>query len=420
MIVIILTSLISIFVTLITLNFSSSEKVIEKKIEHIYSANDPEFSRSLGCLLGPSLLKGNKVTVLTNGVEIFPAMLKAIDQAEKSICFETYICWSGEIAQKFVKALSKKASDGVKVNVIVDWFGAIKFEKDLEDELVSAGVRFVRFHPPKWYNISRMNNRTHRKILILDGKVGFTGGVGIADVWLGNADKEDHWRETHFKIEGPAVTHLVSAFHDDWLKTVGEVLHGDFYFPDIPVAGEVVAHAFSSSALGGSESARLMVLLAITAATEEILISTAYFIPDRPIIDAFKRARKRGVSIKIILPGEIIDEKLVRVLSKKYWGELLESGVEIYEYQPTMYHCKIMMVDGVWCSVGSMNFDSRSFSLNEETNFNIHDKFITKKLKDSFINDQSHSIKVEYETWKNRGFKQKLLEKLILPLRTQL
>ena len=216
-----------------------------------------------------------------------------------------------------------------------------------------------------------MNNRTHRKVLVVDGKVGFTGGVGIADAWSGHAQDPDHWRDTHFRAEGPVVAQMQAVFMDNWIKVTGEVLHGAEYFPPLRNAARAAAQMFSSSPEGGSESMQLMYLLAITAAAKSIHLSSAYFVPDDLSLKALVAAARRGVRVQIITPGEHMDAETVRKASRARWGELLEAGVEIFEYQPTMYHCKVMIVDGLWLSVGSTNFDSRSFSLNDEANLNI-------------------------------------------------
>jgi cardiolipin synthase len=327
----------------------------------------------MGVLLGPPILDGNRFEVLLNGDEIFPSMLAAIRAAKKSITFESYIYWSGDIGREFADALAERARAGVKVYVLLDWLGSSKLDPKQIETMVDAGVSVRRFHEPAWYHLDKMNNRTHRKVLVIDGKVGFTGGVGIADVWSGHAQDPDHWRDTHFRAEGPVVAQMQAVFMDNWIKVTGEVLHGTDYFPPLDKPGSSHGQMFSSSPEGGSESMHIMYLLAITAAAKSIHLSSAYFVPDELARKALIAAAKRGVRVQIITPGEHMDAETVRKASRAQWGELLEAGIEISEYQPTMYHCKVLVVDGLWISVGSTNFDNRSFALNDEANLNILD-----------------------------------------------
>src|SRR5512134_524064 len=232
---------------LIVLNLSSGEKKIKHQIEPLYAVGDPQFLRSMGSLLGPAVRAGNRVGTLLNGDQIFPAMLEAIRGAKKTIAFETYIYWSGDVGQQFADALSERARAGVKVHVLLDWVGSGKAKKEYLDEMRDAGVEVEKYHPLRWYNLSRINNRTHRKLLVVDGRVGFTGGVGIADKWSGNAQDPEHWRDSHFQLEGPAVAQMQAAFMDNWMKTQSKVLHGEEYFPELEPAGSSYAQVFKSS-----------------------------------------------------------------------------------------------------------------------------------------------------------------------------
>ena len=265
-----------------------------------------------------------------------------------------------------------------------------------------------------------MNHRTHRKLLVVDGKEGFTGGVGIADQWLGNAESPEHWRDSHFQLRGPAVAHMQSAFMDNWIKARAEVLHGADYFPEIRNAGPCLAQAFKSSAQEGSESVRLMYLLSIASARRSIRIANAYFVPDDLSVQSFIDARKRGVQVEIIVPGRITDASIVRRASRSRWGPLLEAGVEIFEYQPTMYHCKVMIVDDLWLSVGSTNFDSRSFRLNDEANLNVLDAEIAGEQSRVFEQDKTNSVRITLQAWRQRPLSEKLQEHLSGLLRSQL
>jgi cardiolipin synthase len=347
---------------LVALNLQGSEKQVDQTVGRSYDVKDEQFARAMGVLLGPAILEGNRFDVLVNGDEIFPAMLSAIRSAEKSITFESYIYWSGSIGQEFADALSERSRAGVKVHVLLDWLGSSKLDSTQLAAMKNAGVSVRRFHAPVWYRLDRMNNRTHRKLLVVDGKVGFTGGVGIADAWSGRAQDAAHWRDTHFRAEGPVVAQMQAVFVDNSIKLTGEAFHGADYFPPLSKRGEASAQMFSSSPEGGSESMHLMYLLAITAAAKSIHLSSAYFVPDDLTLKALVAAAKRGVKVKIITPGEHMDAETVRRASRARWGELLQANVEIFEYQPTMYHCKVLVVDGLWLSVGSTNFDNRFFA----------------------------------------------------------
>ncbi len=355
----------------LALNFMPGEKQIETRLSRLYDSNDPQFRRSLGVLLGPPILEGNKVEVLLNGDQIFPAMLDAIRSAKKTITFETYIYWSESIGQEFADALMERARAGVKVHVMLDFMGSMKMDLAQIDAMKAAGVQVQRYHKPVWWKLARLNNRTHRKLLVIDGKVGFTGGVGIADQWRGNAQDENHWRDTHFRIEGPVVGQVQAVFNDNWLKATGTVLDGPDYFPALAPVGDMPAQMFSSSPTGGSESMHLMYLMTITAARKSIDLAAAYFVPDDLTIRTLMEASRRGVRVRILMPGKIIDSDLVKAASRERWGELLAAGVKLAEYQPTMYHVKALIVDELLVSVGSTNFDNRSFSINDEANLNI-------------------------------------------------
>ena len=417
---IVITALLTVLAVVVAMNFKTSEKSLERKIEHRYAVADPQFRREMGVMLGPGITAGNKVTDLQNGDQIFPAMLDAIASAQRTITFETYIYWSGDIGQKFADALAERARAGVKVKVMLDWAGSIKMEGALLEEMQSAGVEVHQYRPLRWYNLGRLNNRTHRKLLVVDGKIGFTGGVGIADQWEGDAQDVDHWRDMHFRIEGPAVSQIQAAFNDNWIKTTGVVLNGEDYFPALPHAGDMDAHMFIASPAGGSESMHLMYLMAIAAAEHSIDLQAAYFVPDELMLNALKAARHRKVRVRIILPGEHTDSDSVRLASKAQWGELLLAGVEIYEYQPTMMHNKLLIVDKVMTSVGSTNFDERSFRLNDEASLNIYDPAFAAHMTEVFETDLKPTVRYTYQSWQARPLKEKLFEKFVLPIKSQL
>ena len=397
-----------------------SEKKIEQPLERLYATHDPQFRRAMSVLLGPQILDGNHVEVLLNGDQIFPAMVGAIRKATRSITFETYIYWSESIGREFADALIERARAGVKVHVLLDWVGSAKMEKRYLDEMTAAGVQVERFHEPHWSRLPRLNNRTHRKELVVDGTVGFTGGVGIADKWRGHAQDPDHWRETHFRVEGPVVAQMQAVFMDNWIKSTGRVLHGDAYFPALPPRGRMPAQMFGSSPTGGSESMHLMYLMAITAARESIQLSNSYFVPDELAARALADAARRGVKVQVIVPGPHIDTEVVRRASRSLWGSLLEAGVQIAEYQPTMFHCKVLVVDTLLVSVGSTNFDNRSFRLNDEANLNVLDAAFAQRQGEIFRDDWTNAKPVTLEQWKHRPWQEKLVERAAALLRTQL
>ena len=401
--------LAAVFVV-IALNFTTGEKRIKRELEHRYAIDDPQFLRELGTLLGPPIVGGNRVANFENGVEIFPAMLAAIRGAKKSISFETYIYWSGDIGRSFVDALSERAEAGVPVHILIDWVGSQKMEAQLIERLKSAGAEVERYHPLHWYHLARMNNRTHRKLLVVDGVVGFTGGVGIADNWDGHAESPEHWRDSHYRIEGPAVAQMQAAFMDNWIKTTGKVLQGEPYFPELRTQGEAAAQVFSSSPSGGGDSMLLMYLLAVTASEKTIDLSASYFVPDELTRIALRTALERGVRLRIIVPGEHIDTEVVRKASRAGWGELLKAGAEIFEYEPTMFHCKTLIVDRRLVSVGSTNFDNRSFRLNDETNLNVYDAAFAERVTEVFERDLQKARRITYEAWQQRPWQEKLLE----------
>ncbi|MFQ3786173.1 phospholipase D-like domain-containing protein [Halomonas sp. A29] len=401
-------------------NFKTPERSLERKIEHRYAVSDLQFRREMSVLLGPAIVGGNQVTALQNGDEIFPAMLQAIRSAQTSITFETFIYWSGGIGEAFTLALSDRARAGVAVSVTMDWVGSNKMEQSLLDYMQAAGVQLHRYRPLNWYNVGRMNNRTHRKLLVVDGRIGFTGGVGIADQWSGDGGDPDHWRDTHFRIEGPVVAQLQAAFNDNWIQTTGQVLNGPSYFPALEEEGEMDAHVFVASPSGGSESMHLMYLLAIAAAEATIDLAASYFVPDRMLIEALIAARDREVRVRILLPGPHIDAVTVKVASKSDWGALLGAGAEIHVYQPTMLHTKLLVIDDEFVSVGSTNFDMRSIRLNDEASLNIYSRDFATQMTAVFDADLLSAEPYSLADWKSRPWHEKLSEKILLPIRSQL
>jgi len=405
---------------LLLLNFAMPEKRIQQSLTHQHGIADPQFRRELGTLLGPPILEGNSAVNLENGDSIFPAMLAEIGAANYSITFETYIYWSGDIGRMFSLALAERAAAGVKVHVLIDWIGSQKIDELFLESMQRAGVEVEMYRPLLWYHLSRMNNRTHRKLLVVDGQVGFTGGVGIADVWSGNAGNPQHWRDSHYRVAGPVVAQMQAAFLDNWIKATGKVLQGEHYFPALRPTGNVAAQVFTSSPSGGADSMVLMYLLAIVASQQTIDLSAAYFVPDELTLAALVGAMRRGVRLRIITPGPHIDAEIVKKASRASWGALLREGAEIYEYQPTMFHCKTFIVDGLLVSVGSTNFDSRSFRLNDEANLNVMDREFARLTTGVFEADLRNAKRVTLQQWRDRPWQERLSDRAVSLLSSQL
>jgi cardiolipin synthase len=414
------TVIATLFVVLLVLNFRKPEKEPHHKVKHLYGIQDAQLRREMGTLLGPAIVTGNHITPLMNGDEIFPAMLKAILSARLTITFETYIYWSGQVGEQFAAALIDRARNGVGVHLMLDWVGCSKISHELIERMKVAGVQIERYHAVRWYSLGRLNNRTHRKILLIDGEVGFTGGVGIADEWTGHAQDSKHWRDMHFEVRGPVVAQMQTAFLDNWIKTTGSVLHGEHYFPALSPSGECAAQMFMSSPEGGSDSMRLMYLTAITAAEHSIDIEAAYFIPDRLMSRELISARKRGVRIRVLVPDKYLDSETVRIASKREWGVLMQSGVEMYLYEPTMLHCKMLIFDRHMVSVGSTNFDMRSFELNDEASLNVYDNAFASRMTAVFEQDLKAAKRYSLDNWQHRSWSQRFFEAVLLPIRSQL
>ncbi|HET9368265.1 MAG TPA: phospholipase D-like domain-containing protein [Candidatus Udaeobacter sp.] len=363
-----------------------------QEVAPLYSARAPEFRQSAGSLLGPNFVPGNNITTLVNGDEIFPAMLRAIRSAKRSINLETYVFWDGQIGREFTEALAERAQAGVHVNAILDAQGTRKMGSQNLARLRDAGVQVVKYHTAFWPDPRRYNNRSHRKLLIVDGRIGFIGGAGIADLWSGNADSPRHWRDNHYKVTGPVVAQLQATFMANWLKTRGTVLHGPDYFPPLESTGPYLAQGIRSGA--HNENLDLMYLLAIASAQHNLRIENAYFLPDDLMRKELVAAAERGVKVEIVVPGKHIDQKLVRAASKRHWPELIKAGVKIFEYEPTMLHAKLMIVDDVFVSVGSGNFDNRSIRLNDEANLDVLDRQFAAEQTRLFEMDRRRSGEV--------------------------
>lgn len=346
-----------------------------------------ELARALSANLEAPLLDGNRIDVLLNGDEIFPAMLDAIHGAQHSVNLLTYIYWQGDIAREFADALVAAAQRGVQVRLLVDAMGGAKMAGALADELERAGCTFAWFRPLRWYNLGRFNHRTHRKVMVVDGCMGFTGGVGIAQLWTGHAQDPDHWRDDHFRIRGPAVRYLQGSFAVNWRQATGEVLAGAAMFPDLDSAGDVRIAAIDAAPSPGISTIGFTYWLFFHGARDEICVTTPYYVPDPRLRLGLASAAQRGVKVTLLVPGPHIDTKLVSRASKTYYRDLLQAGVAIHEYQPSMIHTKTVTVDGAYALIGSPNFDTRSFGLNYEEALVVVDRAFTQTLNHSFAQD---------------------------------
>lgn len=370
-----------------------------------------KFLRRLEALTDAQVNHHSKLKVLTNGEEFYNAELQAIREATRSINLEAYIFQRGNVASKFITAMAERARAGVKVNLVLDAIGSFSTSRAYCRELLDGGGKVSFYHPFSWRSIASINNRTHRELLVVDGRCGFIGGAGIADHWL--IDKKGHrrWRDTVIRVEGDVVSNLQATFAENWLETTGEVIFGDEYFPELKAAGNAEAMQINSSpSAGGSTRARILFQALVSAARSNIRITTPYFLPDSSMLRELVRAAQRGVNIEIIVPGKKSDHGLTRSSSRRLYGRLLQAGVRIYEYQPAMIHAKVMVVDALWSVTGSTNFDNRSFGINDEVNLAACDQALAADLSNDFVTDVAASREVTLQDWKRRSLVEKLHE----------
>jgi cardiolipin synthase len=367
-------------------------------------ADSPDFMRAAEALTGHPINEGCEVELLINGDQIFPAMLETIRSAEETLCLETYVYWRGDIAAEVAEAVCERAAAGVDCRVLVDAVGAAKITDGLIDQMQEAGVRVVRFRPPRLYSLRHLANRTHRRLLVADGRVGMTGGVGIAGEWEGDARGPDEWRDTHVLIRGPVVRGMQGAFAEHWLESTGEVLGGEPFLPELEAIDDGgPVQLIRSSAGVGDTNAEAIYYLAIASARRNLDICAAYFAPRPAFTKALAEAAERGVEVRVVVPGPHIDKEFVRQAGHAAYEPLLEAGVRIFEYQPTMLHAKTMAVDGCWASVGTINFDNRSFQLNDEITLAVHSERFCAALVESFDVDVERSEEMDLDRWRHRG-----------------
>ena len=388
-------------------------------LEHEFSVDSDEFLATITGATGVPILSGNRIDVLRNGDEFYPVMLEEIGQAQASITIEAYIYWAGEIGRRFADALAAKAREGIPVKILLDAVGSATIGSDILETLEKGGCQLAWYNRIHWYTIGQFNHRTHRKSLIIDGRVGFTGGAGIADVWLGHAQSPEHWRDTQVRIAGPAVTPLQTGFAANWSQTTGELLSGATYYPEHTREGDFKVQTVMSSPESGVSSVRLMHYLPIVCARRSIYISNPYFIPDQAAIDTLVEAKRRGVDVRIMISGKHNDNWLARKNSTRLYGQLLEAGVTVLEYNRTMLHQKTLVVDGQWVSIGTTNFDNRSFAQNEETSVCVNDAELAAFMEETFRSDMGACDRVELEAWQRRGLVAKSLEAVASLLEAQ-
>lgn len=366
---------------------------------------------SIAALTHSAIEPGNSVEVLQNGVMFFPALLRDIDAAKETIHIESFIWYDGTIARQLAGHLARKAREGLEVRILVDASGGRELEGEVQEMLEKAGARVAHFHPLRISNLGRLNNRDHRKLMIVDGRIGYLGGFGIADEWMGDARGKKEYRDTGLRVTGPVVNRLQGAFAENWIEETGEIPAGERYFPKITPTGTSSAHLAYTSPDGSVSAVQILYYLAIKAARREILIQNPYLLPDPLAMEALEDAVRRGVDVRIMVPSDdATDSALVQHASHQHYNELLESGVRIFEYEKTLLHQKVIIVDGTWSCVGSTNFDARSFRLNDEVSLGIDDPRIAGELRAAFRDDLRFTRERKLPEWNERGSWHKLID----------
>ncbi|HKP01945.1 MAG TPA: phospholipase D-like domain-containing protein [Chthoniobacterales bacterium] len=393
---------------------------LEYHLEHTFTVRDPEFFGSALALSDPVPIAGNKIEMLLNGDEYFPAMLKAIGAARQTVNFATYILHSDEVGRQFRDAFCERARAGVEVRVLLDGIGSGWSLDNSDVEMMKkAGCKFAYYHPTASWRVDRTNRRSHRRVLIVDGKLAFTGSAGFSKKWAGHAQDKDHWRDSQARIEGPLVAKFQWAFEEHWVKTFGETLSGAGNFPPLAEAGDLKAQVIASHSFSMAP-VPLVQATAFAAAEKRIWITNPYCTPTDDQVDLLVKAVQRGVDVRLLLPGINNDQPLTKSAGRAAYGRMLEGGVKIFEYQPTMIHEKAMVVDGLFSMFGSSNFDARSSEINEELDVVIHDKNFSRQLEDIFEKDLQQSREYTLQEFKNRSWWERTSEWLMLPFRSQL
>ncbi len=409
----------SVVITLAAYFWFTSARLLSDPIRIDYGPTDPSFANAMGPMTGADFTDGNSIQTLVNGDEFFPSMLKAIREAKKTITFENYIWSSGYISNQFIDALTERARAGVRVHALLDGMGGLKLHRSDRERLRAAGVEFYIYGREHWWEVKpNINHRTHRKILVVDGKIGFTGGVCIDDKWLGHAHAKDLWRDTQVRVEGPVVRQIQAVFAHNWMQTTSALVLGEDYFPKLSKMGSSTAHCYKSGPSEGAQTARLGYLFAIASARQSINIANAYFVPDDLAIEMLLEAMSRGVKLRVVVPA-INDSRFGRAASRSRWGKLLAAGAEFYLYEPSMFHSKTMVVDDVLVTIGSANFDNRSFSINDEITLTALDRKVAAENLKIFANDVAQSHRLTREEFESRPFYIKLADHLCGMFRSQ-
>jgi cardiolipin synthase len=392
---------------------------INYHLSHRTSVHDTGFLYSIQSTCQAVLHRGNRVEIFTNGPAFYPAMLEAIRGATHSVIMELYIFQPGKIADQFVEALSNRARNGVKVTIVVDAIGSLSLRGRPVRRLRKAGCRIESYQQFRWYSIARLNNRTHRELLVVDGRVAFAGGAGIADWWAFGRKRQRPWRDTMARIEGPVVAALQGVAAENWLECRGEILTGPGYFPSLAESGETTAFVVKSSPSDRATTSRVVFQMLIEGADEEVRISTPYFLPDRALRRALVEVASRGVEVSIVVPGSTTDQRWVRYASRRMWGPLLKAGIRIHEYRGAMMHAKVLIVDGIWAVLGTTNMDNRSFEHNDEVNVAMRDAAVAARLMDDYRRDLADSDEITLARWQARPVWEKILGPFVWILERQ-
>jgi cardiolipin synthase A/B len=389
-------------------------------LDHEFCVEDEEFLTTMAGATGVPFFEGNRIDILNNGDRFYPAMLRDIARAKYSVTIEAYIYWAGEIGRKFAHALAAKSASGVSVKILLDALGSSSIGDEILEILDKGKCQLAWYNPVRPYTLGRFNNRTHRKSLIIDGRVAFTGGAGIADHWMGNAQDGQHWRDIQIRLEGPAVVPLQTGFAQNWLQPTSELITGfEFYPPIDKPAGTLAVQTILSSPETGASTARTFYYLSIAAARRKIYIANPYFVPDQGAIDLLITAKRRGVDVRIMVAGIHNDNWMARQNSVRLYGPFLKAGIQILEYNHTMLHQKTMVVDSVWSTVGTTNFDSRSFAHNEENNVCFCDRELAGQLEETFMADIKGCAQITLEAWRKRPVLAKSIQAVVSLLQEQ-
>lgn len=386
---------------------------------------EPEFFPTIEAYTDAPIVGGNRVEILLNGDATFPALLRDVIAAKSTITFAQYLYGGGSIAYELAEAFADRCRAGVRVHILIDSQGSGDIPEKIRAMMRDSGCHvefFRRVEAPQLFlpwRLLKYNYRNHRRVLVIDGRIGFTGGYGISDAWTGDGRAENHWRETNARVEGPVVQYLQAAFTESWLEATGTLLGGEGYFPQLESRGKVSAQIVKSSPIGGSFQNYMLFLLSIASAKKSILITNSYFIPDNTMIDALLKAASRGVRVIVLVPGKI-DHEITYRASRSNYGRMLLGGIQIFEYMAALMHAKTMVVDGVWATVGSTNFDNRSFALNEEVNLTVYDAGVARQLEKAFEEDLKYARKITYEEWNSRGLGERLFEFFSVPVKDYL